>query len=142
MTRPRRLAVALAAGLLVSAAASAQPARPAGPDLGARLDRIATALDLGADQRAALDDVAARYADADRPALWLAAADLEGVLTDAQVASLRDRLDSRREGRAGRGGDRARGDRARPRPWRPPRPPAPPAATAPPVVSGASAASV
>ena len=111
MTRTHRFAVALAAGLLVSATASAQPARPAGghADLGARLDRIATALDLGADQRAALDAVADRYADADRPALWQAAADVEAVLTDAQVealrAQVRDRLEALRDGR---GGDRAR----------------------------------
>ena len=108
MTRTHRFAVALAAGLLVAAASSAQPARPAPPDLGARLDRIATALDLGADQRAALAAIADRYADADRPALWRAAADAEGVLTDAQVEALRAQIQDRREARPERGGDRAR----------------------------------
>ena len=116
MTRPslpRRAALALAAGLLVSAA-SAQPS-PRGPaGLDARLDQLATALDLGADQRAALADVAARYADADRPALWSAASGVERVLTDAQVADLRVRLDARREARADRARAGRRGDRARP----------------------------
>ena len=108
MTRTHRFAAALAAGLLVSAAASAQPAPP---DLSARLERIAQALDLGADQRAALGSITDRYTDADRPALWTAAADVEAVLTDAQVEALRTRVQDRREARparTGRGGERAR----------------------------------
>lgn len=116
---PRRAALALAVGLLVSLTADAQPARP---DLSARLQRVTAALDLSVEQRSALDAIASRYADADRSALWQVAADVEGVLTDAQVAELREGMEAlrseRREVRGERPAHRRvlgrRGQRQRP----------------------------
>ena len=121
----RRAGLALAIGLGVAAAADAQPLRP---DLDARLGRLGATLDLSAAQSSRLDAVAAQYADADRADLWAAAAAVQDVLTDAQVASLRQAADARRadrlqsgDARDGRRGPRAdrmrrpgrRGDRGR-----------------------------
>lgn len=100
LTFPRRAGLALAAGLLVSFAADAQPARP---DLAARLQRATSGLDLSAEQQEALQALASRYADADPADLWQAAAEVNDVLTDAQVAQLREAQEARRgERREGR----------------------------------------
>ena len=108
LTLPRRLALALAFGLLVSFAADAQPARP---DLSDRLQRVTSRLDLSADQQSALDALAERYGDADPAALWQAAAEVESILTDAQIAQLRAGREGRRADRGEARGDRPRGDR-------------------------------
>ena len=106
MTRPSsfllRAGLAIAIGLGVAAATSAQPAR----GLDARLDRLAAELDLTAQQRAEIAALAGRYADADRAALWSAAADLSDVLTDEQVDALRQRVQARHEQVEARRGER------------------------------------
>ena len=108
-------------GLSVAWAADAQPA------LDARLGRLAEAAGLSDDQRPLLDAVAARYSDANRADLWAAAAEVHALLTDDQIARLRETVEARRgdrradrPGRDGRRADRGRrggerrADRARP----------------------------
>lgn len=123
LTFARRAGIALAAGLLV-AAAQAQPADRARPAAAALVERATSGLDLSADQQSALAALADRTADPEPGALWGLAADVEAVLTDAQVAQLREAQEARRsehrEGRAERGdrprrGDRMRGRRGGPR---------------------------
>ena len=106
MTRPSRFlhraGLAVLLGFGVAAVADAQPAARLGVD--ARLDRLTDGLDLSSSQSAQLDALAERYADADRAALWAAAADVASILTDAQVDQLQQAAASRRgEGRAARG---------------------------------------
>lgn len=129
----RRALPALALGLLVAAAASAQPNQRS------LSDRLARAIpDLTADQKTELDALAvpARQ-DREPAALWSVATSAQGILTDAQIETLLSSRDQMREqrgeragegrrGRAGRGrmnrgrgqrgaktgGDRQRGDRA------------------------------
>ena len=103
----RRAGLALVIGLGVHAVAEAQPARA---DLDARIDRLTRPLDLSAAQASRLDAVAAQYADAERSDLWAAAAAVQDVLTEAQVASLRQAAEVRREARS-----EARADRRAPR---------------------------
>ena len=121
--------VAAAALLGLGVAASAQTA----PGLDARLDRLTGGLTLTAEQQVQIDALGTRYADADRAGLWSAATDLADVLTDAQVAQLRQSVEAGRgerpdgerrargerggrgergAGRRGRGGEGARGERA------------------------------
>ncbi|WP_412068373.1 hypothetical protein [Rubrivirga sp. IMCC43871] len=108
----RRAGLALVLGLGVAVAADAQPAAQA-PALDARLDRLAQGLSLDARQQAALDAVAATYADADRADLWAAAAEVASVLTDEQTAQLqtyaRGRRDGARSARGARGVQRGAG---------------------------------
>ncbi len=107
-----RAGLAIALGLAVAVAASAQPADRG---LDARLDRLAQGLDLSADQTSALDALAAQYADADRADLWAAAAQASAILTAAQVDQLQrsvaDRRGERGQTRRARGADGERGHR-------------------------------
>jgi hypothetical protein len=108
LTLPRRMALALAVGLLVAFAADAQPTRP---DLSGRLQRITADLDLSSAQQSALNGIAERYEGADGAALWQAAVEVEQVLSDAQVAQLRESMSARRAEREEARGHRPRGDR-------------------------------
>ena len=86
-----RAALALAAGLLMAAAASAQPT-PSD-----RLSQTFSDLDLSTQQRADLDAIGGRYDAPDRAALWQIAADVEDVLTADQVRQLREHQQARRD---------------------------------------------
>lgn len=103
-----RIGLAVLLGLGVAVAADAQP-----PGLDARLDRLTEGLDLRADQSAALDAIAARYAEADRADLWAAAAEVASVLSADQIDHLQQAAPSRRaeRGEARREGPRMRGAR-------------------------------
>ena len=108
------LRAALAAALpLFAAAAVAQPAPRALPDVPARVAALAPRLALTPDQQARLDGVAARYAgQTDPAALWAAAADVQALLTDAQTTALAERrAGSRAERRDGARGARRDGGR-------------------------------
>ena len=110
---------ALGAALVLGGAASAQPADRARPDVSARIDRATSGLDLSADQRSRLGDLADDYADPGAGDLWRLSADVAAVLTDAQIDQLREaqiaRRSDRREARPERGrrGDRSRRPRGR-----------------------------
>lgn len=99
-----------AAALLLSLPAAAQRTPPTAAE---RVERLAERLDISGDQRAELDALAARHADAQPGASWSLAADLADVLSDEQVAALRSERGERRRGRRGemrrRGRDGARG---------------------------------
>ncbi|PAP78424.1 hypothetical protein [Rubrivirga marina] len=116
------LGVAVLIGLGVAFAADAQTPEHAGLD--ARLDRLTQGLDLTAEQTSSLEDLAERYADAERADLWAAAADVSSILTDAQIDQLQQAAEARgaerREGRGERGQRRAE-RRARPDGERPTR---------------------
>ena len=123
-----RAGLALALGLGLAWSASAQPSDRArrGADLDTRLDRLGDVLSVTDQQAAALDAIAGRPFDGPA-ASWTAAADVLDVLTDEQLAQLREmraqrgervrsrRADAdtrpyrgRRRGRAGLRGGRAR----------------------------------
>lgn len=110
--RLRTAGAAILIGLGVAYTASAQT--PSFPDLDARIDRLTQDLDLTAEQTSSLDALAERYANAERPDLWAAAAEASDILTDAQIDQLRQAAEARRgERREARGerGDRRRGGR-------------------------------
>lgn len=116
LTFARRTGLALAVGLGVAAATSAQPADRARPDAAALIERATSTLTLTADQQAALTGLAGRAVDSEAGALWGLAADVEAVLTDAQVAQLREAQEAHQTKGRGARGDRARrpqGDRMR-----------------------------
>lgn len=111
MPRLSSRAALLLALPLFAAVAVAQPApRRAAPDLPARIAALSSGLSLTADQQTRLAAVGSRYAGQTDPgAAWQAAVDVQAVLTEAQIASLRTpRADA---GRAGRQGARAEGPR-------------------------------
>ena len=102
MTRFMTRAALVLALPLFAAAALAQPApRRAAPDLPARIAALSSSLSLTADQQTRLAAVGSRYAgQTDSGAAWQAAADVQAVLTEAQIASLRTpRADGGRAGR-------------------------------------------
>ena len=95
-----RAGLALALGLGLALSASAQPADRAAR-LDARLDRLGERLSVTPQQAAALDAL-----DADA-GLWAASAAVRDLLTDAQLAQLRDARGARLDGTRRMRGDRA-----------------------------------
>ena len=107
MTSPIRTLALLAA--IGAPALQAQAVREA-PSAQQRIARATAGLDLSQDQETKLDAVAARHTTAEPGATWRLAADVEAILTDAQVQSLAEKRAehrTRRSERRGPSGEKA-----------------------------------